>query len=92
MKSDRRHFAVDQIENDLAVLLDDDGTGYAVPVTKLPLALREGMVLSVRLDREGRPDWSTAVHDETEERWRLEEGTERIDRMRERDPGGDIEI
>jgi hypothetical protein len=92
MKTTRRHYAVDRIENDLAILLDDEGTGYAVPLTKLPLALREGMVLAATLDREGRPDWSTAVHDETEERWRLEEGTDRIERLRKRDPGGDVKI
>jgi hypothetical protein len=92
VKSARRHYAVDQIENDLAILLDDEGTGYAVPVTTLPLALREGMVLGVMSDREGRPDWSTAVHDETEERWRLEEAAERLERLKQQDPGGDLEI
>lgn len=89
MKIDRRHYAVDRIENDLAVLLDDDGTGFAVALTQLPLALREGMVLAVRTGVDGRPDWSTTVHDETEERWRLEDAAERLERLKERDPGRD---
>jgi hypothetical protein len=86
MKSSRRHYAVDRIENDLAVLLDDEGTGFAVPLRQLPLALREGMVLAIRTDRDGRPDWRTAAHDETEERWRLEDAAERLERLKGRDP------
>ena len=89
MKIDRRHYAVDRIENDLAVLLDDEGAGFAVPLTQLPLALREGMVLSVGTGGDGRPDWSTAMHDETEERWRLEDAAKRLERLRQRDPDGD---
>lgn len=90
MKIDRRHYAVDRIENDLAVLLDDEGTGFAVPLTQLPLALREGMVLAIRHGADGHPDWSTAVHDQTEEQWRLEDAARRLERLRQRDPGGDV--
>jgi len=89
MKVNRRHYAVDRIENDLVVLLDDEGTGFAVPLAQLPLALREAMVLSVRTGVDGRPDWSTAVHDQTEERWRLEDAAKRLERLKQRDPDGD---
>lgn len=90
MRVDRRHYAVDRIENDLAVLLDDEGTGFAVPLTQLPLALREAMVLSVRTGEDGRPNWSTAVHAETEERWRLEDAARKLERLKQRDPDGDV--
>ena len=90
MKIDRRHYAVDRVENELVVLLDDEGTGFAVPLTQLPLALREGMVLDVRHGGDGRPDWSTAVHDKTEERWRLEDAARRLEQLRQRDPDGEM--
>jgi hypothetical protein len=50
------------------------------------------MVLAVPLDAHGCPQWGRATRDEAEERRRLDEGEARIERLRLRDPGGDISI
>jgi len=63
-----------------------------MPRGTLPLRARPGMVLTVPLDTQGSPRWSRAERDETEERRRREEGQDRLDRLKRRDPNGDIEI
>jgi hypothetical protein len=83
----RRYYAVDRIEDDLVVLIDDHGTGLVVPDSRLPAGAREGQVFTVIVDNNGQPDWTTATHDEPEERRRLEEAKARLERLKRRGDG-----
>ena len=93
MTGTRRWYAVDRIEGDRVVLIgDDDRRPVELPAASLPIPLREAMVLAVPLDAHRCPQWGRAKRDEAEERRRLDEGEARIERLRLRDPGGDISI
>lgn len=83
-------FAVDRIEGQIAVVVGDDGKPHDVARSELPGGTREGSVLRVPLLADGSADWSRARLDEAERRRRLAESRERLDRLRSRDPGGDI--
>jgi len=54
--------------------------------------VREGTVLRVELGADGRPDWSSAKIDDQERERRLKAAQERLNRMSEGDPGGDIKL
>jgi hypothetical protein len=56
----------------------------------LPVTVREGVVLRVRLDAGGKPDWSSATVDDAERERRLQEARDRLERLRRTDPGGDV--
>jgi len=89
--SERQAFySVDRLERAVAVLVGDDGVGLDVLKKTLPVTLREGIVLRVRLDAEGRPDWSSATIDDAERERRLQEVRDRLERLRGTDPGGDV--
>ena len=86
-------WVVDRIEAGLALLVEDEGE-IIVEVSAADLGKHavEGAVLLVPLGEVGEPMWSDAVHAEDEESARLKEGEARIDRLRERDPGGDVDL
>jgi hypothetical protein len=91
MTEERRYYAVDRVEGDRAILIADGSSDPVdLPPGLLPFRVREAMVLSVPLDARGRPQWDRAVRDEAEERRRLAEGKARLDRLKRRDPGGDV--
>ncbi len=82
-------YSVDRLERAVAVLVGDDGVGLDVLKKTLPVKVREGVVLRVRLDA-GNPDWSSATIDDAERERRLQEARERLERLRGTDPGGDV--
>lgn len=83
-------WAVDRIESGVAVLVRDDDERVAeVPKIEFPTGTREGSVLRVP-EPEGNPDWGNAVLDEELRRERLREAEEVLQRLRRRDPGGDV--
>src|SRR5439155_16524 len=84
------HPAPQVIERAVAVLVGDDGVGLDVLKKTLPVKVREGVVLRVRLDAAGNPDWSSATIDDAERERRLQEARERLERLRGTDPGGDV--
>ncbi len=47
-------------------------------------------MLRVRLDADGKPDWSSATVDDAEGRRRLQQARDRLERLRGTDPGGDV--
>jgi hypothetical protein len=57
-------YSVDRLERAVAVLVGDDGVGLDVLKKALPVTVREGVVLRVRLDAGGKPDWSSATVDD----------------------------
>lgn len=83
-------WVVDRIESGVAVLIADrDARQADVPVAGLPAGVVEGMVLRVP-EEDGRPVWSEAVADEEARQARLREAEEVLQRLRRRDPGGDV--
>ena len=83
-------YSVDRLERAVAVLVGDDGVGRDVLKKTLPVKVREGVVLRVRLAADGKPDWSSATIDEAERERRINEARARLERLRETDPGGDV--
>lgn len=92
MTERRAYYAVDRLEGDVVVLVGDDRAAVDVARRQLPVVVREGDLLSVRLDASGRPDWATAAQDPDERDRRLAEARARLERLRKRDPGGDIRL
>ena len=83
-------WVVDRIESGVAILIADrDGRQADVPVAGLPAGVVEGTVLRVP-EADGRPVWSEAVADEEARQARLREAEEVLQRLRRRDPGGDV--
>lgn len=87
-RSGDRRLVVDRFEGDVAVVELDDGATADLPRWILPPDAREGSVLLLRagagavhiaLDAEATRDASRAAR-------------EQLDRLRERDPGGDLEL
>src|SRR5207247_561051 len=83
-------YSVDRLERAVAVLVGDDGVGLDVLKKTLPVKVRAGVVLRVRLDAAGNPDWSSAAIDDAERERRLQEARECLERLRGTDPGGDV--
>lgn len=83
-------YSVDRLEQAVAVLVGDDGVGLDVLTKTLPVKVREGVVLRVQLDADGKPYWSSATIDDAEGERRLQEARDRLERLRGTDPGGDV--
>ena len=83
-------YSVDRLERAVAVLVGDDGVGLDVLKKTLPVKVREGAVLRVRLDADGKPYWSSATIDDGERERRLQAARDRLERLRGTDPGGDV--
>lgn len=76
----------------MLVLEADDGSLADVPANDLPSACRaEGAVLDVPISF-GSPQWGSAKRNRAEERRRVTDLTKRMERLRRKDPGGDVEL
>ncbi len=85
-----RIWVVDRVEPPVAVVVADDNERQVdVPLARLPVGVRAGAVLRVP-EAEGVPDWGAASVDEELRRARMQEAEAALDRLRRRDPGGDI--
>lgn len=85
-----RIWVVDRVEGGIAVVVrDEDARLEDVPVTLLPADIAEGAVLRVP-ESGGRPAWAHAAVNEELRRTRLREAKEVLERLRRRDPGGDV--
>ena len=86
-------WAVDRIEGSIAVLVEDaSGASRDVPLRDLPQGTREGDVLCVPVGPAGAPDWKAATADERLRRERRDEAKAALERLRRRDPGGDVKL
>jgi hypothetical protein len=83
---------LDRIEGPTAVLIDDDGRQTALPFDRLPKGTKEGDVLRVPLDHAERPDWFNGVVDPAETERRRAEARAALERLQQRDPGGDVTL
>ncbi|MDE2980280.1 MAG: DUF3006 domain-containing protein [Gemmatimonadota bacterium] len=90
-------WVVDRINGAVAVLVRDgdvqcdDTRRRDIPVALLPEDIREGAVLRVP-ETDGVPDWEAARVDEELRRARIQEAEAALERLRRRDPGGDIAL
>ena len=85
--------AVDRMEGKTAVLIADDDREFELPRRQLPKdARRQGAVIRVDLDERGAPLWATACADRDEERRRLDDARRRLERLKSKDPGGDVSL
>ncbi len=87
-----RIWVVDRVEPPVAVVVaDDDERQVDVPLASLPAGVRAGTVLRVPEEDEA-PLWEAAKVDEELRRVRMREAEAALDRLRRRDPGGDIVV
>ena len=58
-------WTVDRIENGVAVLLNEEGHGASVPLSRLPPQTAPGVVLAIPVEQ-NVPNWSAAMIDSAE--------------------------
>lgn len=93
MSEQSRILVVDRVEGERAVLVDDETRArLEVATAELPFVVREGDVLRVPPTTQGELDWESATADEELKRKRLEDALRRLDRLKRRDPGGDVTL
>ncbi|MDP9178956.1 MAG: DUF3006 domain-containing protein [Gemmatimonadota bacterium] len=86
-------FVVDRREGDVFVLVDEKGASIDVRRADLsPECQREGAVIRVPIDDEGRHAWKSAARDEELEGGRTKEAEAILARLRKKDRGGDISL
>ena len=91
--SSYKYFVVDRLEGKMAILVDDSEKTTEIKAATLPAECRaEGAVLRVPVLARNEPEWTSSRRDKVEEKKRLDEGAARLDRLRKRDPGGDISL
>ena len=89
---DKRIWAVDRIERDIAVLVSDaDNRIVEVDLKNIPEGAEEKSILHV-FERKDQPVWSSAVLVESIEVQKESESEEIVEDLKQRDPGGDIQI
>ncbi len=84
-------WVVDRVEGDTAVLVEDE-TRRTLEVARslISVSVDEGTVLRVPATEEGEPDWGLAKPDEELRRRRLDEAQDILEKLKTRDPGGDV--
>ena len=93
MPTEREEFySVDRIEGELAILVGDSGEEHSVQLHQLPGGTTEGTVLRVMRDADGRLAWQSAQIDQAEAKRRTQEAEDLLNKLRRRDPGGDVEL
>ena len=92
MKKKSITVSIDRIEGTVAVAETDEGQHFEIAVKTFGEKPREGMIYRVPLDRSGKPDWPNAVPDPAEQAKRKSDLTARMNTLRKRDSGGDIEL
>ncbi len=86
------HYSVDRIEGELAILIGDSGEEHSVQLHQLPGGTTEGTVLRVTRDADGRLAWQSAQIDQAEAKRRTQEAEDLLNKLRGRDPGGDVDL
>jgi hypothetical protein len=92
-KDPSKVFVVDRREGKLVILVDDDGNTTEVEAASLPpRCRREGTVLRVPLGPRSVPLWSKAVSDPAEKKRRLAEAAALLEKLKRKDPGGNVSL
>jgi hypothetical protein len=93
MMSRTVRYAVDRREGEFLVLVDENGAQLDVPANSIaPDCRRAGTVLDVPLGTNDYPRWKDARRNREEEQRRLKEASATLERLRKRDPGGDVSL
>jgi hypothetical protein len=82
------YLAVDRLHASDAVIVDDQGRAFNVPLSELPPDLAERTVLEVVVGDDGTPDWSTAKIDEGETQRRQQRSADLTEKLRGSDEHG----
>lgn len=82
------HLAVDKVHASDAVIVDDHGRAFTVPLGELPAGLAERTVLKVLVADDGTPDWSSAEIDDGETRRRQRRSADLTEKLRHSDEHG----
>ena len=90
--STERVYAIDRVAEGSTVLIGDDGDIVTVDTAVLPPGTGEGSVLRVPLGDDGEPRWTGAFVDREETDRRLADARQRLERLKRRDPGGDLKL
>ena len=90
MSTEFRHFVVDQVEGNIAVLEGDGGEVHQLNTSRLPVGTKEGTVLRIGIAADGSIDNTQVELDEEETARRLAQAAELLDELKKRDPGGDV--
>jgi hypothetical protein len=86
-------FVVDRREANTLSIQDENGVSTDVPVNRLPRECRtEGAILDVPISETGEPIWKEATRNRAVEAFLKKEANKRLEHLRKRDPGGDIEL
>ena len=86
------YYVVDRIEGKVAVVERPDGSMVDVPKASLPAACRsEGAVFTAPTDG-ATTIWKDAKRDRDEERRRVTALTKRMNSLRRKDAGGDVDL
>jgi hypothetical protein len=86
-------FVVDRREGVFFVLQDERGKTRDVAAAKLPPACRrEGAVIEVPMSAKGELEWKSAERNREEELRRLREAAKQLEKLRQTDPGGNLEL
>ena len=84
-------WVVDRVESEIVVLIEDEGEIVVeVAAGELGANAVEGAVLIVPLGSVGEPVWGEAERDDASEGERTSDAQEILERLKSRDPGGDI--
>lgn len=87
-----RTYVVDRIESGVAAMIPDD-EGLApedVLVRRFGYRVSEGDVVRVRVRADGSLAWSDARADPQQRAERIKQAEARLERLKKRDPGGDV--
>jgi hypothetical protein len=82
------YLAVDKVHASDAVILDDHGRAFTVPLNELPPGVAERTVLKVLVADDGTPDWSSAEVDEAETQRRQQRSADLTEKLRSSDEHG----
>ena len=82
------HLAVDRVHEEDAVIVDDHGRAFTVPLSALPSGLVARTVLEVLVADDGMPDWSSARIDVDETQRREQRSADLTEKLRDSDEHG----
>lgn len=87
-----RTYVVDRIESGVAAMVPDDDAFAPedVPVRRFGWRVSEGDVVRVPVRAEGSLAWNEASADPQQRAERIEQAEARLERLKKRDPGGDV--
>ena len=82
------YLAVDRVHESDAVIVDDHGRAFTVPLDQLPGGLERRTILRVVVAADGTPDWTTAAVDPDETQRRKQASADLTEKLRGSDEHG----